>query len=70
MTKDEVIKKEASRLLGNMSSVPGYHGTTSAEVVDYICENFSMTVFCCGYLRNIVFTPITAKHYSFRTEAA
>jgi DeoR/GlpR family transcriptional regulator of sugar metabolism len=64
------IKKEASRLLGNMSSMAGYHGTCSAAVADYIAENYSMTVFCNGYLRNIVFAPATRNHYSFKTEAA
>lgn len=67
---NDEIKKEASRLLGNMSGMAGYHGTCSAAVVDYIAENYSMTVFCNGYLRNIIFTPITQKHYSFKTEAA
>jgi len=67
---DNVIKKEASRLLNNMSSMAGYHGTCSAAVADYIAENYSMTVFCNGCLRNIIFTPITQKHYSFKTEAA
>ncbi len=66
----EDIAKEASRLLGNMARIAGYHGTASAAVVDYMCENFSMTVFCNGYLRNIVFTPITKNHFSFKTEAA
>ena len=62
--------REASRLLGNMSRMAGYHGTTTADVVDYMCQNYSMTVFCNGYLRNIVFTPITQKSFSFKTEAA
>lgn len=61
--------KEAHRLLNNMSSIAGYHGTTTAEVVDYMCENFSMTVFCYGELRDIVFTPITSKSFAFKTEA-
>jgi hypothetical protein len=47
-----------------------YHGTCSAEVADYIAENYSMTVFCNGLLRKIVFTPVTKNHYSFKTEAA
>jgi hypothetical protein len=64
------VKKEASRLLGNMSSMASYHGTCSAEVADYIAENYSMTVFCNGLLRKIVFTPVTKNHYSFKTEAA
>ena len=67
--RDE-IKKEASRLLRNMSSMAGYHGTCSTAVADYMVENFSMTVFCNGLLRNIVFTPVTKNHYSFKTEAA
>jgi hypothetical protein len=62
--------REASRILGNMSRGAGYHGTTTADVVDYMCQNYSMTVFCNGYLRNIVFTPITQKSFSFKTEDA
>jgi hypothetical protein len=64
------IEKEASRLLGNMSSMAGYHGTCSAAVADYIAENYSMTVFCNGCLRNIIFTPATKNFYSFKTESA
>jgi hypothetical protein len=53
-----------------MSSMAGYHGTTTVDVVDYFCENWSMTVFCYGQLRNVVFTPITSLNFSFKTEAA
>jgi DeoR/GlpR family transcriptional regulator of sugar metabolism len=67
---EQQLAKEASRLLGNMSSMAGYHGTTTADVVDYMAEKYSMTVFCNGLLRNIVFTPITSKTFSFKTEAA
>ena len=63
-------QREASRILVNMSQVAGYHGTTTADVVDFMCENYSMTVFCNGLLRNIIFTPITAKSFAFKTEAA
>lgn len=63
-------EREARRLLDGMSSMAGYHGTTTVEVVDYMCENYSMTVFCNGNLRNIIFTPITAKNFSFKTESA
>ena len=64
------VLTEARRLLNNMSSMSAYHGTTTADVVDYMCENYSMTVFCNGQLRNILFTPITTKNFSFRTEPA
>lgn len=63
-------QKEARRILNNMSSMAGYHGTTTADVVDYFCENWSMTVFCHGQLRNVVFKPITSKTFSFSTEPA
>jgi hypothetical protein len=69
MTQEE-LKKEASRLLRCMSSMAGFHGTCSAAVADYMAENYSMTVFCNGYLRNIIFTPATRNYYSFRTEEA
>lgn len=69
MTQAE-LKSEASRLLRNMSVSAGWHGTCSAAVADYIAENYSMTVFCNGYLRNIIFTPATRNYYSFRTEEA
>ena len=63
-------QSEARRILGNMSRMAGYHGTTTADVVDFMGENYSMTVFCNGLLRNIVFTQITAKSFAFKTEAA
>jgi hypothetical protein len=62
-------QQEARRILNNMSSMAGYHGTTTADVVDYMVENWSMTVFCNGQLRNIIFTPITGRNFSFKTEA-
>lgn len=62
--------REARRLLDGMSRIAAYHGTTTVDVVDYMCENYSMTVFCNGQLRNIVFTPVTAKNFSFKTVAA
>lgn len=61
---------EAKRLLDGMARMSAYHGTTTIDVADYFCENWSMTVFCNGQLRNIIFTPITAKNFSFKTEAA
>ena len=61
---------EAKRLLDGMARMPGYHGTCSKAVVDYFAENWSMTVFCNGDLRNIIFTPITDRNFSFKTEAA
>lgn len=70
MKTQREISAEAHRILSNMSSMAGYHGTTSAEVVDYMCENYSLTVFCNGYLRNVVFTPITTRNFAFKTEAA
>jgi len=60
---------EAERILNNMARMPGYHGTTTKDVVDEMCERFSLAVFCNGHLRNIVFTPITDKSFSFKTEA-
>jgi hypothetical protein len=62
------IQKEASRILGNISRMAGYHDTTTTAVVDYICENYGMTVLCNGLLRKIVFTPTTNRNFSFKTE--
>ena len=70
MTTTNSSAVEAKRILDNMARVAGYHGTTTKEVVDYFCENWSMTVFCNGQLRNIIFTPITANHFAFKTESA
>ena len=70
ITQESAVAREAKRLLDGMARMPGYHGTTTLDVVDYFCENWSMTVFCNGQLRNIVFTPITQKSFSFKTEAA
>ncbi len=61
------IKSEAERILGNMCCVPGYFGTTTTGVVDYMCQNFSTFILCNGRGRNIVFTPITQNSVSFKT---
>lgn len=71
MTDDEKHKTaaEAHRILCNISTLPYHHGVTTVDVVDYFCEKYDTAIFCNGYLRKIVFTPITTKSYSFRTEA-
>ena len=69
MNKQE-IKSEAERILSNMCRVPAYNGTTTTDVVDYMCQNFSTFQFCNGYGRNIVFTPITQNSIAFKTVAS
>jgi len=61
---------EARRIVGNMCRMPDYHGTTTADVVDEICENTGTFIFCNGRGRNIVFTPITQKSFAFKSVAA
>lgn len=59
---------EASRIMQNASSMPGYHGTAPAKVVDEMNDRFdTQTIICNGHLRRMVFEKITDKHYSFRT---
>ena len=62
------IRSEAVRILNNMCSMPAYRGTTTVEVVDYFCQNFSMFQFCRGHGRNVVFIPITQNSIAFKTE--
>jgi len=59
---------EASRIAHNMCMMPGYHGTTTTEVVDEFCDRFGNWVFCNGYIRDVIFTPITKNTVAFRTE--
>jgi hypothetical protein len=61
-------ESEARRILGNMCRMPSYHGTTTADVVDEVCKG-SLSVFCNGYLRKVVFEQITKNSFSFRTVA-
>ncbi len=58
---------EADRIVGNMCRMAGYHGTTTSEVVDEICSRFSTFLFCNGYGRTMVFTPITKNIIAFKT---
>lgn len=53
-----------------MAVVPGYHGVVSVEAADELLERFGDTLFCNGYLRRIVLTPITKKNFSFKTVPA
>ena len=64
------VKSEARRIVGNLCTMAGFHGTTTKEVVDEICENYSLFIFCYGHGRNIVFTPITDKCFSFKSVPA
>jgi len=66
MSKQE-IQAEAERILDNMCRMPGYNGTTTTEVVDYMCANFSTFQLCNGHGRNVVFTPITQRSVAFKT---
>ena len=67
MTKEE-ISKEARRIVGCMCGMAASQGTCTAEVVDEICENYSTFIMCRGHGRNMVFTPITEKTFSWKTE--
>ena len=42
----------------NMASMDGYYGTTTADLIDYACENYSMTVYNYCHVRTFKFTPI------------
>lgn len=61
---------EADRIVGNMCRVPGFNGTTTPEIVDEIFLNFSNPIYCNGYLRDMVFTPITKNTIAFKTVAS
>ena len=60
--------KEYQRIMHNAASMPGYHGTTTADVVDQILDACGGQVICNGSIREFVFTPITQKSFSFKTE--
>ena len=60
---------EADREMGNMARNPHWHGTLTTDVVDDMMARYSDTVYCNGYLRRIVFTPITENTIAFKTEA-
>ena len=58
---------EAERIVSNMCRVPSFHGTTTPDVVDEICNRYSTFVMCNGDGRNMVFTPITQNTVAFKT---
>lgn len=60
-------ESEATMIANNMARMPGYEGTTTAEVVDNILSRFSTLIFCNGYGRRMIFTKITDKFFSFKT---
>ena len=64
------LSREVTRIAHNMAVVPGYHGVVSVEAADELLERFGDTLFCNGYLRRIVLTPITKKNFSFKTVPA
>ena len=59
---------EATRIVSNMAVMPGYNGTTTADVVDEILSRFDTLVILNGYGRRMVFSKITDKSFSFKTE--
>jgi hypothetical protein len=63
-------KSEASRIVGNLCTMAGYHGTTTSDVVDEICKNFSLFILCHGRGRNIVFTTITSNSIAYKSVPA
>ena len=58
---------EASRIMNNCATMPGYHGSTTAAVVDEILNICGGQIMCRGSLREIEFTPITKKSFLFKT---
>lgn len=62
------MTENVTRIAQNIAVMSGYHGTMTAEEVDEFCERFNTKQFCNGYLRQIVFTPITTNTFKFHTE--
>lgn len=65
----EKIKKNVSRAMNNLASMPIFNTTLKTEEVDYWLENFSDTVFCRGHLRQVVFEKITENNYKVSSSA-
>lgn len=63
-------EREAKRIVGNLCAMASFHGTTRSEVVDEICQNYSLFILCQGQGRNIVFTPITKNTIGFKSVGA
>lgn len=61
---------EAHRIVSNMARMASFHGTTTPEIIDEICRDFSTFIICNGYGRNMVFTPITKNTIAFKTVGA
>lgn len=55
--------EEVKRHMNNLSRVPAYNATISAQDVDAWLSNYSDTVFCNGQLRQICFDKITENTY-------
>ena len=64
------IENEARRIVNNMHRMATCHGTTTPEVVDEICKNYSTFLICYGQGRNMVFKPITKNTMAYKTERA
>ena len=56
-----------TRIAGNISVMPGYHGTMTAKEVDEYCIRFSNPSFCNGSMRQVIFTPITKNVFKFHS---
>lgn len=62
------VAREAQRIVGNMARVALYNGTTTPEVVDEICQHYSVEmIYCNGEGRKMIFTPITQNTIAFKT---
>jgi hypothetical protein len=61
------ISTEAHRIVSNMCVMPLYNGTATVDVVEEILERYSNPIFCHGEARNMVFTPVTPRMYTFKT---
>ena len=59
---------EAVRIINCAAKMPIFHGSTTADVVDGILASCGGQIICNGHLREFVFTRITEKSFTFKTE--
>lgn len=65
----ESTEQEVSRVMRFLAGMPSAESTLTETQVNYWLDNYSLTLFCNGELRQVIFTSITSTRYKVHTKA-
>lgn len=61
------MTEEAKRILNNLSRVTSWNSTVNPSTAEEIYESCGGSLYCNGFLRDVVITPITQNLFKIHT---